>query len=411
MKKTALLTALLCAVLGTLTAQTTADEWFEKAGEYHTSGDYANAARAYSETIKRNSSNLDAYWLRSFAHFQLKNYDAAIADCDTVIKGASDFPLVYVLRGDAYGAKGVYHKAVADYRTGFEKGFDPNGFDVDKSSKASMWFCGTMYMEITINRFLGKSAVVTAYENRLKTVCDKNGVTRAEVEAFYRQNIGSLIAAVVDAEFNTIEFSIDRTNTAGSSYNAVLMRNTQKQYVLSYEGYFNGAISTRTLPAVSSLEALSSAISSSGDFSTAAFNTVRAKAGLIPAVIFDGWKRTAPSMANPYELLTKALTDFYATPNNTNYSVVLGINARALLASITDGDEFTSNMSESIGRTLESINPAFFAKVDRDLSMDQIAAAKIPNDPRYGIFTLNKATGDAIFVSKSNPAALRQLTQ
>jgi hypothetical protein len=65
-----------------------------------------------------------------------------------------------------------------------------------------MWFCGAMYMETVINRFLGKSDVATKYDNWLKTVCDKNSVTRAEVETFYRQNVGSLIAAVVDKHFN-----------------------------------------------------------------------------------------------------------------------------------------------------------------------------------------------------------------
>jgi hypothetical protein len=57
-------------------------------------------------------------------------------------------------------------------------------------------------MEIVVNRFLGNSAALAKYENWLKTVCDKNNVTRAEVESFYRQNIGALIAAVVDEEFN-----------------------------------------------------------------------------------------------------------------------------------------------------------------------------------------------------------------
>jgi tetratricopeptide (TPR) repeat protein len=135
--------AVMTAALGF--GQTSADEWFKKAGEYFESGDYANAVRAYSETIKRDSLNLDAYWFRGIAYYQTKNYDAAIADYTTVIKDEPDFPLAYVVRGDAYGAKGLYHKAVADYRTGFEKGYDPSGFAVDKSSKAAMWFCGALY--------------------------------------------------------------------------------------------------------------------------------------------------------------------------------------------------------------------------------------------------------------------------
>jgi hypothetical protein len=57
-------------------------------------------------------------------------------------------------------------------------------------------------MEIVVNRFLGNSAALAKYENWLKTVCDKNNVTRAEVESFFRQNIGALIAAAVDNQFN-----------------------------------------------------------------------------------------------------------------------------------------------------------------------------------------------------------------
>jgi hypothetical protein len=126
--------------------------------------------------------------------------------------------------------------------------------------------------------------VVSKYENWLKTVCDNNKVTRAEVETFYRQNIGALVAAVVDAEFNKISFLIDRTNTAGSSYGAVLTRDTKNQYVLSYEGVFNGAISTKTLTATS-LDALRVAMSRNSDFIQDDINQVNAQAVLIPGVV------------------------------------------------------------------------------------------------------------------------------
>jgi hypothetical protein len=64
------------------------------------------------------------------------------------------------------------------------------------------------------------------------------------------------------------------------------------------------------------------------DFDEACIRTVRNNAMLIPAVVFDGWKKTTPNMVNPYELLTKALNGFYTTPNAENYKVVLGIYAR-----------------------------------------------------------------------------------
>jgi tetratricopeptide (TPR) repeat protein len=194
---------LLCAATNAFT-QTTAAEWFTKAGEYLTSGDYANAVTAYSEAIRRDSTDLNAYYCRNFAYYQIKNYDAAIADCDTVIRVAPDFADVYVSRGDSYGAKGVYHKAAADFKMGLEKGYAPGGFNVDKSSIADMWFCGAMHMEIVVNRFLGNPSAVTRYDNWLNVVCYKNKVTRYEVEAFYRDNLRAMIAGAVDEEFRGI---------------------------------------------------------------------------------------------------------------------------------------------------------------------------------------------------------------
>ena len=90
MKRIIATLALVCVVAVGTFAQTTADEWFKKAGDYLDKGDYTNAITAYSETIKRNSFNLEAYYYRSFAYYQTKNYDAAIADCNTVINGVPD---------------------------------------------------------------------------------------------------------------------------------------------------------------------------------------------------------------------------------------------------------------------------------------------------------------------------------
>jgi tetratricopeptide (TPR) repeat protein len=286
---------------------------------YFKKGDYTKAIADYSEVIKRDSDNFDAHWLRAYAYYHAKNYDAAIADCTRVIKSwylddAPDSPTnVYMVRGDAYGAKGVYHKAAADYRTSLEKGYDPSGFTVDRSSKADMWFCGALYMEIVVNRFLGKSDAVSKYETWLQTVCDTNKLSRADVEAYFRQNIGALVAAAVDEEFNRISFLIDRTKTVGSSYGAVLARNTNNQYILNYEGYFNGILSTKTLPPANSLDALSSVMSGSGDFIQDDIRQVRSQAALIPAVTLD---------SGALDDIKRFVTAFCTSPNAGTYNAV-----------------------------------------------------------------------------------------
>jgi hypothetical protein len=258
--------------------------------------------------------------------------------------------------------------------------------------------------ELAEIKFLDPSntAAIGRYEGMIKFISDKNGVSRAEIENYYRQGIGALIAATVVEEFNKVKFMIDR------NYNAVLMYNPQNgQYELSYEDA-NNIVKKLT---VASLQALSSEMSKSGDFSTTAFNTVRDNAALIPATIFDGWKKTTSNMVNPYNLLTNALVNFYLdsngrTPAGKNYDVLLGIYARTMLAAITNGDAFTNNMLESIARTMISFNQALHDKIGNDLYTlkDMIAAAEIPSGAQYGIFTLTKATGDEIFVSKKRQA-------
>jgi hypothetical protein len=361
-------------VCGTaLFAQTTADEWYEKAGEYHNSGDYTNAVTAYSETVKRDRSHLNAYLNRGIVYYLLKNYDAAIADYDTFMNGASDFPLAYVLRGDAYGAKSVYHKAVADYRTGFEKGYEPSdSTTVDKSSKADMWFCGAMYMEITINRFLGKADVVTAYENRLKTVCDKNSITRAEVETFYRQNIGALIAGVVDEEFGKVRFLLK--DSPNGTYGVLLSRNTQNQYILRYEGYFNDTKATKTLPPASLGTLLDTMRRNPVDFNQASIDQVRTQAALIPSVAL-AVAGTADAFVGT---IKKALTDFYLTPMIANYNTVKDIHALFMRKAWEyHQDPLFGIISSSYVSVLSELSSPLVSKVDSDTNQEKYAAASL----------------------------------
>jgi tetratricopeptide (TPR) repeat protein len=373
----AALTALMAA--GAF-GQTTGNEWFQKAGEYLDGGDYANAVTAYGETIKRNSSNLDAYLLRSFAYYQLKNYGAAIADCDTIIKGAPDFPNVYVVRGDAYGAKGIYHKAAADYRTGLAKGYDPGGFRVDTSSKADMWFCGALYMEIAVNRFLGTSDAVTTYENGLKAVCDKNNVTRAEVETFYRQGVENLVRETVYEEFNKISFSLEAGYAI--SYNAVLMRNPKtEQYTLIYERP-SVANDDKELAAPTLDALLTEMKKNTAAFNQASINEVHAQAAIIPAVAY-GSRRTGE-----LALITEAIKDFYINPNNTTWSAITGIYARIYRNGSLDIKTLSNKAYNSFYKALLVLQKGLAEKLYQDVRPNTAERlARIPNDPRYDIFS------------------------
>jgi hypothetical protein len=266
-----------------------------------------------------------------------------------------------------------------------------------------------VYQEMQMLRFLGNTDAVGRHEGIIKFITDRGNVSRAEIESYYRQGIGTLIAQVVDVEFNKISFGIDR-------HNAILTRNLQNGqyiYTLSYGGVnTNNEIRVVIANSPDTLRAEMQNGKNKADFTQADLSTVRAQATLIPAAIFDGWKKTTPSMVNPYELLTDALTNFYKDPSRRTYEIVRGIYARARMAYLFDRDDFTEYLWHSVSAIFGSISQELSARISSDLHRSDVllAAAEIPNDPRYGIFTLTKTAGDAIFVSKSNPAAARQLT-
>jgi hypothetical protein len=135
----------------------------------------------------------------------------------------------------------------------------------------------------------------------LKFISDKNGVSRAEIEAYYRQGIAGLVAEAVDEEFNKISFSLDVSGKG--SYNTVLTRNAQNQYILSYERP-SVENDDKTLTA-RTLEALSSAMSRSGDFTPSAVEIVRTQAALIPAVNIT---------ASELNRVKQLITSFYLNP-------------------------------------------------------------------------------------------------
>ncbi|MDR2096653.1 MAG: hypothetical protein LBP76_14215 [Treponema sp.] len=256
------------------------------------------------------------------------------------------------------------------------------------------------YMDMQAARFMGNAPAPSAAA--LKFITDRGNATEADIKDFVKQGI----AHAVDAEFNKIIFLLEnsRTYSSARSHNARLTHDAKTgQYTLSYGGAYTNN-ETRTITA-NSLEALASEMRTGRykvDFDEAGIKSVEANGALIPAAVFDGWKKHTTNMVNPYELLTQALANFYTTPNETNYKIVRGILARTTLADLVDGDDFTDYLWHSVSAVLASLNQGLYDKISKELwqNDDLISAAEIPNDPRYGIFTLTKAAGDEIFVSK-----------
>jgi len=258
--------------------------------------------------------------------------------------------------------------------------------------QADLKFGFWVFQEIQILRFLGNTAALGRHEGELKIITDRGRVTRAEVEAYYRSGIRSLISDAVDEEFNKVSFSFENSaKTKG--YNAVLTRNPQTgQYVLSYE---RPSIqnSRKELSDTSSDALLVKMRVNTGDFDQACVDTVKAQAALIPAVVYADWKaKGVASGVDGLALIKEALTNFYLNPNDNTYLAVFGIQLRykALLDTLltkTDQDIFAEVALQSFRELIRNLNSEFAKKLGDENRYYVRDAGRVPNDPRYNIFS------------------------
>jgi hypothetical protein len=210
-----------------------------------------------------------------------------------------------------------------------------------------------LYQEIQILRFLGDTATLGRYEGMLKFVCDKNGVSRAEVESFYRANLRAHIAETVNEEFNKISVDLYK-------HNAFLARDTQTgQYILSYGGV-NTNNETRTIKA-NSVEALSLEMrngKNKADFTANDLNTVREKANLIPAVALS---------QQALSDITDFIYSFYTSTNQSrNYGYLRDVYALYRNLEDATGKVIFKEIASAYARALYELNPALESKVSDD---------------------------------------------
>jgi len=219
----------------------------------------------------------------------------------------------------------------------------------DNPKQADLKLGSAVFQELQVLRFLGAStgsatstAAVGRYEGMLKFITDRKNVTRAEIEAHYRDGIRAFIADIVTEEFNEMRFFIENIiNKQASSYSGVLTRNSQTgQYTLRY------ASETRNIRKELSAQtpgALLSAMSASRDFSGDAVNFVRTQAAMLPAVAMSASERDG---------LINLITAFYLNPNRNTANAVT-----AAYRDLINGDEEEEFAADSFARAIYQLNP------------------------------------------------------
>jgi hypothetical protein len=216
------------------------------------------------------------------------------------------------------------------------------------------------YMEMQMARFSGKDPA--PYAAALKFITDRGKVSEADIKRFMAQGI----AAEVDAQFNKVSFLLDKT--AQVSYNAVLTRNAQNQYVLSYERpSVENDDKELTAPTLQTL--LDAMRRNTADFSQTSIDQVRAQAALIPAV------KLPPK---ELEAIKDILTLFYLNPNTGMYNAIRDVYAvyNRLSASRSENKEAYSNILIAYVGAVESLNGVLSHKMVMDVRENPSLASR-----------------------------------
>jgi hypothetical protein len=202
-----------------------------------------------------------------------------------------------------------------------------------------------------------------AMENAVNSFLGITGTTHAEVlsrlKAKYnftdRQILGAIENAVrseVDAQFNKVAFILDNTSIR-KSYDAVLTRNAQNHYALSYE-----RLDTIYTPiSGTSPEDLLTKISKNSDFNQTSVDQVRAQAALIPAV------RLGDKALDDIAVI---LEQFYTSPTLGAYSYLKDVYVLYENTWVTSQNQLFMNAAGSYANALSNLNQSLAQKVFED---------------------------------------------
>jgi hypothetical protein len=212
-----------------------------------------------------------------------------------------------------------------------------------KNHDSDVKVAALMYQNLQLATFL-RSSNASAYAALFNEFCKDNEVNKAEVKTYFDRNIGALIAAEVDAQFNRVDFNIDTDLSYEKDgrryrivYNGTLFRDSRtNRYTLEFYGvqsdlvYWNLPIGNsgawwdeRKKLEAPTVDALLTAMrnerwNNKSVFSQASIDTVRAQAALMPAV------KLAPK---EIAAIRDVLIAFYLAPTQVRYDALRDLHA------------------------------------------------------------------------------------
>ena len=202
-----------------------------------------------------------------------------------------------------------------------------------------------VFRELVEVRFFypDNTAAAGKYEEMLRFISEKSGVTLQQIEQYFRANIKSMITEIVTDEFNLINFSL--TNFAENRrYFMTMIRNPSNgRYTLNYEVPAVTA-NVKTISAASRDTMFTEMGRRTTEFSRDDIEFVRSQALLIPAVALQASVRTEAA---------DIITAYYLNPNTDTYNTLKAKQRELLVMNAANG--FAAS---SFTRVLFTLNEA-----------------------------------------------------
>lgn len=90
------------------------DEVFRRGERAYRAGDHAQAIKAYTVVLERDSGYISAYSQRALCHAIRNEHRLAVNDLDQVIQRSPDHIWAYRCRSASYAKMGLHQEAIAD---------------------------------------------------------------------------------------------------------------------------------------------------------------------------------------------------------------------------------------------------------------------------------------------------------
>jgi len=118
----------------------------------------------------------------------------------------------------------------------------------DNPKQADLKFGEAVFREIQTLRFLGNTASMGRYEGMLKWITDGGNITRAEVEAYYRNNIRGFISEIVDEEFKGIKIPASTISLIKQTITDFYLTTVQATKTVNYNNIIRIDIALKEFP-------------------------------------------------------------------------------------------------------------------------------------------------------------------